>query len=262
MTIPSIVIHGGNVPTIRTTTIFMPPSWLTDNPPQAIPIYGPVASPDMIGVPIIDMPGCVEAHEQNSNSIMKNKNLEKDDPDGVRVYCDAGVPSFDAMNYEPEQLIITREAEVPPVTPPPEVEPPEVPPTGDLGVEVPCPGPAQLRVGDITQSGDEKVVGHELSPDGKTCVTLYEPTTAADKYLPAPNQVTTTVAIAVVATAGAAATPLLLRAIKPVIKKLTTAVQKKLGKHRELSRSEIRTNQYRQSKGLDPLKIPKKSKKN
>jgi len=262
MTIPSIVIHGGNVPTIRTTTIFMPPSWLTDNPPQAIPIYGPVASPDMIGVPIIDMPGCVEAHEQNSNSIMKNKNLEKDDPDGVRVYCDAGVPSFDAMNYEPEQLIITREAEVPPVTPPPEVEPPEVPPTGDLGVEVPCPGPAQLRVGDITQSGDEKVVGHELSPDGKTCVTLYEPTTAADKYLPAPNQVTTTVAIAVVATAGAAATPLLLRAIKPVIKKLTTAVQKKFGKHRELSRSEIRTNQYRQSKGLDPLKIPKKSKKN
>ena len=58
MTIPTIVIHGGNVPTIRTTTIFMPPSWLTDNPPQAIPIYGPVASPDVIGVPVIDIPGC------------------------------------------------------------------------------------------------------------------------------------------------------------------------------------------------------------
>ena len=113
MTIPSIVIHGGNVPTIRTTQIFTPPSWLTDNPPRAIPIYGPVASPDMIGVPVIDIPGCVEAHEQNSNSIMKNKNLEKDDPDGVVVYCDAGVPSYDAMNYEPEQLIITREAPVP-----------------------------------------------------------------------------------------------------------------------------------------------------
>ena len=121
MTIPTIVINGGNVPTIRTTTIFMPPSWLTDNPPTAIPIYGPVASPDMIGVPVIDIPGCVEAHEQNSNSIMKNKNLEKDDPDGVVVYCDAGVPSYDAMNYEPEQLIITREAPVPEVEPPPEV---------------------------------------------------------------------------------------------------------------------------------------------
>ena len=174
MTIPSIVIHGGNVPTIRTTQIFTPPSWLTDNPPQAIPIYGPVASPDMIGVPVIDIPGCVEAHEQNSNSIMKNKNLEKDDPDGVVVYCDAGVPSYDAMNYEPEQLIITREAPPPVVDPPPEVEPPEVPDTGGVGGEIQCPGPAQLRVGDITQSGDEKVIGHELSSDGKTCVTLYE----------------------------------------------------------------------------------------
>ena len=261
MTIPTIVINGGNVPTIRTTQIFMPPSWLTDNPPTAIPIYGPIASPDMIGVPVIDMPGSVEAHEQNSNSIMKNKNLEKDDPDGVVVYCDAGVPSYDAMNYEPEQLIIQRDVPPPVVDPPPEVDPPEVPDTGDVGGDVPCPGPAQLRVGDLTQSGDEKVVGHELSSDGKTCVTLYEPTSAADKYLPAPNQVTTTVAIAVVATAGAAATPLLLRAIKPVIKKITTAVQKKLGKHRELSKSEIVANRYRQSKGLDPLKIPKKLKK-
>ena len=261
MTIPTIVINGGNVPTIRTTQIFMPPSWLTDNPPTAIPIYGPIASPDMIGVPVIDMPGCVEAHEQNSNSIMKNKNLEKDDPDGVVVYCDAGVPSYDAMNYEPEQLIIQRDVPPPVVDPPPEVDPPEVPDTGDVGGDVPCPGPAQLRVGDLTQSGDEKVVGHELSSDCITCVTLYDPTSAADKYLPAPNQVTTTVAIAVVATAGAAATPLLLRAIKPVIKKITTAVQKKLGKHRELSKSEIVANRYRQSKGLDPLKIPKKLKK-
>ena len=261
MTIPTIVINGGNVPTIRTTQIFMPPSWLTDNPPTAIPIYGPIASPDMIGVPVIDMPGCVEAHEQNSNSIMKNKNLEKDDPDGVVVYCDAGVPSYDAMNYEPEQLIIQRDVPPPVVDPPPEVDPPEVPDTGDVGGDVPCPGPAQLRVGDLTQSGDEKVIGHELRSDGKTCVTLYEATSVADKYLPAPNQVTTTVAIAVVATAGAAATPLLLRAIKPVIKKITTAVQKKLGKHRELSKSEIIANRYRQSKGLDPLKIQKKSRK-
>ena len=259
MSIPNIGV--GQVQTIGTTQIWLPHPVLTDKPIQAIPIYGPVTSPDMIGVPVIDIPGCVEAHEQNSNSIMKNKNLEKDDPDGVVVYCDAGVPSYDAMNYEPEQLIIQRDVPPPVVDPPPEVDPPEVPDTGDVGGDVPCPGPAQLRVGDLTQSGDEKVVGHELSSDGKTCVTLYEPTSAVDKYLPAPNQVTTTVAIAVVATAGAAATPLLLRAIKPVIKKITTAVQKKLGKHRELSKSEIVANRYRQSKGLDPLKIPKKLKK-
>ena len=124
-----------------------------------------------------------------------------------------------------------------------------------------CPGVGQLRIGDVTQSGDEKVIGHELSQDGKTCITLYEPTSPMEKYVPPLNQVTSVTALAVVATAGAAATPLLLRIIKPVIKKLTTTVQKKLGKHREISKSEMTANRYRQSKGLPPLKIPKKKKR-
>ena len=106
----------------------------------------------------------------------------------------------------------------------------------------------------MTQAGDEKVIGHELQ--GTTCVTLYEPTSAAEKFLPSVNQSTTTVAIAVLATAGAAATPLLLRVIKPVIKKLTTAVKKKLGKKVDKpTRNEIIANEYRKKKGLPPFKV-------
>jgi len=137
------------------------------------------------------------------------------------------------MDYQPENLIITRETPPPPVAPPP--TPPEFTPDAipDTEEEVACPGPGQLRVGDITQSGDERVTGHELSADGKTCVTLYEDTTVVEKFLPSVNQSTTTVAIAVLATAGAAATPLLLRIIKPVIKKLTSFIQKKLGKEKK-----------------------------
>ena len=108
----------------------------------------------------------------------------------------------------------------------------------------------------MTANGEEKVVGHELQ--GTTCVVLYEDTTTIEKFLPSTNQVSVTAAIAVVATASAAATPLLLRVIKPAIKKLTITVQKKIGKHRELSRSEIRTNEYRAKKGLPPLKLKKK----
>ena len=130
---------------------------------------------------------------------------------------------------------------------------PEVPPTGDLGTETECPGPGNLRVGDLTQAGDEKVVGHELQ--GTTCVTLYEPTSDAEKFLPSVNQSTTTAAIAIIATAGAAATPLLLRVIKPVIKKLTTFIQKKLGKKvSKPSRQDIQTDKYREKKGLPPIK--------
>ena len=62
-------------------------------------------------------------------------------------------------------------------------------------------------------------------------------------------------ALAVVATAGAAATPLLIRIIRPVIKKIWTTIQKKLGKNvKQLTRSEIQTNKYREKKGLPPVK--------
>ena len=93
-------------------------------------------------------------------------------------------------------------------------------------------------------------------------MVLYEPTTAVEKYLPSTNQVSVTAAIAVVATASAAATPLLLRVIKPIIKKATDFVKKKLGKKPYIpSRNEIQANRYRQSKGLNPLNFEKMKKK-
>jgi hypothetical protein len=211
-----------------------------------------------IGSPIVNMPGCVKFHPDAADN-RETPNLKEEDSNGTKVLCDGEYPMYDAMDYTPEDLLILTETPPPVVEPPPEIDPPEVPPTGDLGnKEIECPGPAQLRVGDITQSGDERVVGHEIQ--GTTCVTLYEPTTAVEKFLPSANQATTTVAIAVIATAGAAATPLLLRVIKPVIKKLTTTIQKKLGKEPpKLSRSEIQANKYREKKGLPPVKRPKKS---
>ena len=254
MTIPHIrAIHNHNV---TIPNVFVP-NW--QNVERSVDHLVPPVVLN-IGNPIVNMPGCVKAHQDNQmhvSGLPKDKNLVDQDPDRAMIVCDATIPSYDAMNYEPEQLIITREAPVPVVPPPPDVDPPEVPPTGDLGVEeeVPCPGPAQLRVGDLTQSGDERVTGHELSADGKTCVTLYEPTTPTEKYLPSINQTTTTVAIAVVATAGAAATPLLLRVFKPVITKLWKTIQKKLGKKVEPpTRAEIKSNEYRAKKGLPPLK--------
>ena len=163
------------------------------------------------------------------------------------------------MEYTPEQLLITQETPPPPVDPPPtppEFETDAIPDTKDK--EVACPGPGQLRVGDITQSGDERVVGHELSADGKTCVTLYEDTSPVEKFLPSTNQATTTLAVAVIATAGAAATPLILRIVKPVLTKIWKTIQKKLGKKVDRpSISEIRTNKYREKKGLPPIKKKK-----
>ena len=237
------------------------PNWMTQQP-TVDHLVPPVII--HIGNPIVNIPGCVKAHQDNQfhvTGLPKDRNLVNQDSDRAMIVCDAEVPSYDAMNYEPEQLIITREAPVPPVAPPPVPET-EVPSTGDLKVEKDpdCPGPGNLRVGDTTQSGDERVVGHQLiqdpvNPAKKICETLYEPTTIVEKFLPPPNQSATVTALAVVATAGAAATPLLIRIIRPAVKKLWTTIQKKLGKNvRELSKSEIQTNKYREKKGLPPVK--------
>jgi len=237
--IGNVNVRDLNIPHIQTFNYDLPTP-IAPGHPRAV---------DYIGRPIVDIPGCVEAHPDDRNA----QNLPEDDSATVQTFCDGEVPSYNAMDYTPEQLIIQREVPPPVVNPPPDIDPPEVPPTGDLGTETECPGPGNLRVGDLTQAGDEKVVGHELQ--GTTCVTLYEPTSVAEKFLPSVNQSTTTVAIAVLATAGAAATPLLLRVIKPVIKKLTTFVQKKLGKKvTKPSRQDIKTDEYREKKGLPPIK--------
>ena len=245
MEIPEIEVQNVGIPRIQAPSIY---NYVPHTQTQPFILH--------IGSPIVDIPGCVEYHPDSAKN-RETPNLKEEDSQGTKVLCDATYPTYDAMDYTPEDLLIQVDTPPPVVEPPPEIDPPEVPPTGDLGnKEIECPGPNNLRVGDLTQAGDEKVVGHEIQ--GTTCVTLYEPTTIAEKFLPSANQASTTLAIAVIATAGAAATPLLLRLIKPIIKKLTTTAQKKLGSHRELSKSEIQANKYREKKGLPPLKIRKK----
>jgi hypothetical protein len=238
-------------------------------PPQAIPWTPPVTV--NIGVPVVEMPGCVKIHKENAkNPSNKSSTLVNDDPNQNVVLCDGGMPYYEPPDYradeltwqtvygEPEEQVSGVDTGEPLGPPEADVEPPKTP---NEEKEVPCPGPANLRVGDITQAGDERVVGHQLIPDPNNpkvniCETLYEPTTAVEKFLPSVNQTTTTVAIAVVATAGAAATPLLLRVFKPIITKIYKTIQQKLGKKAaRLSRNDIIANEYRAKRGLPPIKV-------
>jgi len=208
-----------------------------------------------IGSPIIDVPGCVKYNPANKNSI----ELVNQDERGSRVMCDGSVPWFEPMNYEPENMVYVQEQSVPPVAPPPETDTPQ-PNLEDIPnnpkEDVPCPGPTDQRVGDMRNAESrEKVVSHTLSEDGQTCITNYELTAPIEKYLPSTSQISTTAAIAVVATAAAASTPLLLRLIKPLLKQVTKKIKGLLGKETvKPSRAEIKTNQYREKKGLPPLK--------
>jgi len=250
-------INEIEVPNITIPNVVSNQHWLKGIP--NVPSNHPPIT-TQIGFPIVEIPGCVKMHKDNEDKISRlpfDKDLVNQDPKGTTTLCPHGeYPSYEAMDYTPEQLLITQETPPPPVEPPPtppEFETDAIPDTGDK--EVACPGPGNLRVGDITQSGDERVVGHKLSDDGKICETLYEPTTPIEKFIPSTNQATNALAIAVIATAGATATPIILRIVKPILTKIWKTIQKKTGKKVEPpTRSEIISNKYREKKGLPPLK--------
>ena len=228
-----------------------------------------------IGVPVVDMPGCVKVHKENLRDRNRNKMLVNDDPKGNVVLCDAGMPYYEPPNYDARELtwqtITTEEEEAEGINTDMDVDTDfETPPTPDTNIptdkKVECPPPNARRIGDRNQKGDEQVKEYKLTPDGKICETIWEPVPVVDQYLPSVGTITTTATIATVATASALfAKPiadLLLKVIKPAIKKAMAKVNQILGRQtRKPSRSEVLADQYRLKKGLLPLKKTVKKKK-
>ena len=217
-------------------------SWL-DNPPQAVPKVVPVTI--QAGTPIVDMPGCVKVHKENVKQQSKNKMLVDDDPKGNTVLCDAGAPFYEPADYDYKDLswetIYTEtDQEAGGIdtggdVPAPEIDAPAPPPTDrPTDGEIECPPPNARRIGDLNQAGTEKVTGYKLSPDKLTCITEWEELSFTEQYLPSVPIVSTTATIAVVATSSALlAKPLadlLLKVIKPVVKKVLAKVDKIRGK--------------------------------
>jgi len=275
MSIPRIRINQLNAQNIQiaeTYTNDIPnvyiPSWMV-NQPNVDYLIPPVVV--NIGNPIVDIPGCVKAHKDNKrhkNNIPIDKDLVENDAKNAMTLCpDGSYPSYDAMNYEPDQLIITRETEAPPVAPPPEpnLDTPETPSIPKAEGDPDCPGPTSLRIGAVGPSEKEKVIGHELqkTPQGNLiCVELYEDINIVEQYLPSAQVAMTTASIAGVAGASALlAKPLadlLLRVFKPAIKQVLTKVNKALGKTPyKPTQSELKTNEYRVKKGLVGINFAK-----
>ena len=203
--------------------------------PGALPFYNPVTVP--VGVPLILMPGCVEAHPE-SKPQNPNNNLVKDDEDGAKVYCDAGMPSFNPMDYNKDKLKFEYKAPVPPIKSPeqPEVKAPEAktdtkPPTPK------CPTREQELLNPVGKilEGNKKITGYELV--GKKCLMVTEQLTIPDQIvvnIPNAGKVTATASIAVVATTSALlAKPLadlLLKVVKPTVKKVLKKIATLRGK--------------------------------
>ena len=245
------------------------PSWMVTQP-NVDNLLPPVVV--NVGNPIVDIPGCVKMHKddrRHKNNIPIDKKMVENDPKKAMTVCpDGSYPAYDAMNYEPEQLLMTYESEAPPVAPPPEpdLNTPETPSIPKTEGDPECPGPQSLRIGAVGPSETEKVVGHELQKNSQgtlICVELYENINVVEQYLPSAQVAMTTASIAAVAGASALlAKPLadlLLKVFKPAIKQAMAKINKILGKTPyKPTQSELQTNEYRIKKGLTALKFGKK----
>ena len=264
MEIKEINVSGINIPDV---TIVDPRNY--SSPP--IPVAPPVTV--NIGVPVVDIPGCVEAHETNNP---KNNQIKSDDERGLVTYCDAGVPSFNPIQFEPEQMILTEPAPIPKTKTPDPPESPEVkPPKTEVPAataQIECPTKvqqAQEPVGSFVEGFRKKVVGYELIDN--TCVQITEKVPLPTQIvagLPSGGQVMQVGGVAVIATTSALlAKPLadlLLKAVKPAVKKVLKKIASLRGKKPPvLSVGERQAEQRQMNHAVRELRsvFPRKKKK-
>ena len=248
MPIPDIRLNN-----VKISDVVIPdvPKWMSTDPPQAVPILPPVTME--IGTPIVNIPGCVQAHKDNK----ENVNLKDADDKGIMTLCDAGTPYYTALDYDRNKIKLEQEPPEPPAykAPPapeaPETKTPEVPKTEAPMPECPT-REQQLKnpVGKILE-GNKKITGYEMV--GKECLMVTEQLSIPDQIIsniPNAGAVTTTASIAVVATTSALlAKPLadlLLKVVKPTVKKVMKKIATLRGKKIPVQSSRERIAEQRQ----------------
>ena len=177
---------------------------------------------DLIYKPIVDIPGCVDAHRNNLTGLINEDEL------GTYQACGTfDIPSYEPLEYNPSEFIYAT-----PNQPSQEqqqdiqTEQPKLPQKKkeEEIVIPPCPGKKDLRVGSfVNEKRLERVKGYVRGDDGIECITLYEDVPFKDQYIPNLPTVISTALIASVA----ATTPLLLNVVKPLVKNVIKKLTKK-----------------------------------
>lgn len=265
MPIPDIRLNNIR---IRDVIIQDVPKWMSSDPPVALPVMPPVTME--LGTPIVNIPGCVEAHKDNR----ENVNLKEEDDKGTMTLCDAGTPSYSPIDYDRNKIVLEQEPPPPPAyKPPPKPEAPEAPASPAVPkTEAPlpeCPTRAQQLkdpIGKVVE-GNRKIVAYETV--GKECLPVFETLSIPDQIvqnIPSAGMVTTTASIAVVATSSALlAKPLadlLLKVVKPTVKKVMKKIATLRGKKIPVqSRAEKIAEQRQRNQAVKTLRSVRPLKK-
>ena len=181
---------------------------------------------DVIYKPVVDIPGCVDAHRNNLTGLINEDEL------GTYQACGTfDIPSFEPLNYNPANFTYTAPAEQQEQQQeqPPQQQPEIAAKKKDEEIEIPpCPSKKDQRIGDFRNDKKlERVSGDERGKNGIDCITLYEDVPFISQYIPSFKQFTGVFSLALV---GCSA-PIILNLVKPIVKNII----KKLTKKKETS---------------------------
>ena len=174
---------------------------------RALPEAPPITL--QLGMPVVDMPGCVLVHPDAK----LNPSLLKDDPGRVGAYCPHGqVPSFRPMDFTPSEIVI--------------VESDDGADQGDSKNEE----PAAANSPAVPRLPEPGAKANETTEEAEPPKSIIEK--AADGLPPVEAVVTTATIAVVAATSALLAKPfadLLLKVIKPTVKKVVKKVSQLKG---------------------------------
>ena len=174
---------------------------------RALPSAPPVTL--QLGMPVVDMPGCVPVHPDAK----LNPSLLKDDPGRVGTYCPHGqVPSFRPMDFTPSEIVI--------------IESDDGANQSDSENEEPVAADAPA----VPRLPEPGAKANETTEEAEPPRSIIEK--AADGLPPVEAVVTTATIAVVAATSALLAKPfadLLLKVIKPTVKKVVKKVSQLKG---------------------------------
>lgn len=181
---------------------------------------------DIIYKPVVDIPGCVDAHRNNLTGLINEDEL------GTYQACGTfSIPSFEPLEYNPANFTYTAPAkqQEQKQQQPPQQKPQITQKKKDEELEIPpCPDKKDLRIGSFVNDKKLEVVsGYERGKNGIDCITLYEDVPFISQYIPSYKQFTAVFSLALV---GCSAPIFLEKLIKPIVKNVIKKLTKKKDK--------------------------------
>ena len=177
---------------------------------------------DSINKPVVDIPGCVDAHRNNLTGLINEDEL------GTYQACGTfDIPSFEPLEYNPANFEYIKPAKQKQQQQEQQVQQQNqiVKKKKEEDIKIPpCPGKKALRIGSFVNDKKlERISGYERGTNGIDCITLYEDVPFISQYIPSFKQFTGVFSLALV---GCSA-PIILNLVKPIVKNVIKKLTKK-----------------------------------